>query len=671
MRLRGKLLLLSLGLLVLPWAGWQYLRLVGEVLREGEERALLASAEALARALARQPALLPSAGPALPVQPLRSRPRLDGDERLWLDGLAGERAFGSARAGGDAVRVLLGSHAERLYLRIDVADDTPQRGDAHWSIADRFDHLWLALHGRQGLVELRLANAQAGPLQAAPAGGGQSPLQLEGRWHERAGGYRVELALPQGYGLRALAIRMHDADETGPPRVADSSDGNDGRPWPVVEPSGALASTLAQLVPPGSRVRVHDPAGWPLAQAGEPGALRIDGAVPLWRRWLYQRLLFDAAAPLPPGHAALGRADDDLQRQVAQGAAATAWWRDGDSQRPVLAAAVPVRINDAVRAGLRLERESDALLRLTDRAFSGVFAVTALAVLVVVVALLLFAARLGGRIRALRDGVEGALGEDGRIAVLPAARAGDEIGDLSRSFARLLAQLRDYTGYLRGLAGTLSHELSTPIAIVRGSLENLEADPGGAQARVYLERARSGVERLAGLVRALGEATRIEQAVAGADIERFDLRALVADCAEGYRPLLAPRRLEVALPPAPLPFTGAPDLIAQALDKLVDNARGFCPPDGWIRIALDGGARDAVIRVANSGPRLPAAMRERLFDSLVSVREQRSGGVHLGLGLHIVRLVAGLHQGQAGARDLDDGSGVEFELRLATPAARA
>ncbi|MDZ3823903.1 MAG: ATP-binding protein, partial [Pseudoxanthomonas sp.] len=329
------------------------------------------------------------------------------------------------------------------------------------------------------------------------------------------------------------------------------------------------------------------------------------------------------------------------------------------------------RINDAVRAGLRLERESDALLRLTDRAFSGVFAVTALAVLVVVVALLLFAARLGGRIRALRDGVEGALGEDGRIAVLPAARAGDEIGDLSRSFARLLAQLRDYTGYLRGLAGTLSHELSTPIAIVRGSLENLEADPGGAQARVYLERARSGVERLAGLVRALGEATRIEQAVAGADIERFDLRALVADCAEGYRPLLAPRRLEVALPPAPLPFTGAPDLIAQALDKLVDNARGFCPPDGWIRIALDGGARDAVIRVANSGPRLPAAMRERLFDSLVSVREQRSGGVHLGLGLHIVRLVAGLHQGQAGARDLDDGSGVEFELRLATPAARA
>ena len=60
-------------------------------------------------------------------------------------------------------------------------------------------------------------------------------------------------------------------------------------------------------------------------------------------------------------------------------------------------------------------------------------------------------------------------------------------------------------------------------------------------------------------------------------------------------------------------------------------------------------------------------MRERLFDSLVSVRDkpQRSGGgVHLGFGLHVVKLVAELHQGRADARNLPSGEGVEFVLHL-------
>ena len=71
--------------------------------------------------------------------------------------------------------------------------------------------------------------------------------------------------------------------------------------------------------------------------------------------------------------------------------------------------------------------------------------------------------------------------------------------------------------------------------------------------------------------------------------------------------------------------------------------------------------------VANNGPPLPDRMQERLFESLVSVREgaQRGEAPHLGLGLFVVRLVAELHQGQASAVNLPDGAGVEFRLRLA------
>ena len=142
------------------------------------------------------------------------------------------------------------------------------------------------------------------------------------------------------------------------------------------------------------------------------------------------------------------------------------------------------------------------------------------------------------------------------------------------------------------------------------------------------------------------------------------MRALIADCAEGYRSLLAPRSLQTMLPPQPLSFHGAPDLIVQALDKLVDNARSFCPADGWVLIALAQTANGVEIAVANAGPCLPEAMQDRLFDSLVSLRgaAQRGDGVpHLGFGLHVVRLTSvDLTTGLIGidAIDLLDGTPV-------------
>jgi signal transduction histidine kinase len=173
----------------------------------------------------------------------------------------------------------------------------------------------------------------------------------------------------------------------------------------------------------------------------------------------------------------------------------------------------------------------------------------------------------------------------------------------------------------------------------------------------------------------MSEASRMERAVAGVDAEEFDLVAVVRGCVDAYRPLLAPRHLDAELPASPFLMHGAPELIAQALDKLIDNARGFTPEDGWIRIGLRVQGGDATISVANQGPPLPPTMAERLFDSLVSVRassaQKAAAGngapvepPHLGLGLSIVRLIAELHRGKARARNLPDGSGVEFALQL-------
>lgn len=665
MKLRGKLLLVSLSVLVLPWAGWQLLRLLGDVLREGQEQALVASAEAVARGLALRPAQLPAAGDGVFAPTLARAPRLDGADTDW-SGVSAARGIGP-RDDSDppAASLRLGTVNDTLYLFLRVRDDTRQRGDAHWPIIDRLDHVRLGLHGRQGVVELRLANAASGPLIVTGADGGTTPVQVRGHWLEDEAGYGIELALPQGYALRALSLRVVDAAEQRAPIIHVNAGSPDPqRPWPVLAESPALSSSLEQLLPPGTRGQLRERHGWRVAAAGELGAATGGQPVSLWRRWLFQRLLFDHA--LGEG-LAMTLADQFTGVGESPGAEprSSVWYRDGDNERSVLSVAVPINVAGESRGWLHMQRRSDALLRLTDRAFSGLLWLSLLALGAVVVGLALFAGRLSGRIRRLRDAAENALDREGRVRGFPVATARDEIGDLSRSFARLLGEVGVYTGYLRSLAGKLSHELNTPIAIVRTSLENLEADPDGPSASTYLERARGGVDRLAALVRAMSEATRIEHAIAAAEPETFDLRALVADCAEGYRPLLAPRALHVELPPAPLRLHGAPELIAQALDKFIDNAIGFCPEDGWVRIALAAEPDGVRIAVANRGPGLPASMRDKLFDSLVSLRDKgRDGAVHLGFGLYVVKLVAELHRGRVEARDLPAGDGVEFALHL-------
>ena len=112
---------------------------------------------------------------------------------------------------------------------------------------------------------------------------------------------------------------------------------------------------------------------------------------------------------------------------------------------------------------------------------------------------------------------------------------------------------------------------------------------------------------------------------------------------------------------------GAPDLLAQMLDKLVANAVEFGTPDRPVelRVEHDGGV--ARLSVANEGPPLPEAIADRLFESMTSARDEahRGGATpHLGLGLYIVRLVAEAHGGSAQAQNRPGGSGVVVTVTL-------
>src|SRR6478609_7480052 len=115
MSLRFKLLLVALSTLALPWAGWQFVRQVELLLREGQEQALLASAGMLAKAVEARGIASPPSGAVLYVQPARDRIVVDGYADDWSELRPFAQALGPQQD-AQRLRVTLASSKGDLYL---------------------------------------------------------------------------------------------------------------------------------------------------------------------------------------------------------------------------------------------------------------------------------------------------------------------------------------------------------------------------------------------------------------------------------------------------------------------------------------------------------------------------------------------------------------------------
>ncbi len=681
MSLRSKLLLIALSTLTLPLAGWAFVRQMEELLRQGQEQTLIATAQALARSLGALNAQLPPSGNALYVH--------EAPDPITVDGYAGDWAPLTPYAQplgptGDRnkLTLLLCMDADSFYLLANVRDATRSRVDAGDPQARLSDHLLLTLVRGKQTRKYLIASSAPGHFTAAAIGNNDTPLSalddlaspayvgsvlppvVDGMWQEDGSGYRVEMRLSRAEMPDRLALGVYDAD-----RPAQST--LDMAPLPLIERWPALSAQLGQFAPSDLRARLLSDQGWVVAESGRltPNRSAPSGNEPWLENLVYRTLLAPSLTDAGDFSTGLPRLDATEIWQALSGVTATAWHPAVSGDGVVLAVTVPLKDNGEVRGALLLERAGDTLPLLTNRALFGLAAASLFALLVAGAIAFAFASVLSLRIRRLRNAAERTLRAGGKLGnPLPLIGARDELGDLARSFSHLLDDVGAYTDYLRTLASKLSHELNTPLAIVKSSLDNLDHQRMPDEAKPYLERARDGAERLGVIVRAMSQASRMERAIAAAECEDFDLAAVVRGCAEGYRPLIKPRHLQTRLPERALPMHGAPELIAQALDKLIENARSFAPESGWIRIALRALDDGAELSVANAGPRLPPAMHERLFDSLVSLRDgsQSAHGAtpHLGLGLYLVRLIAEAHQGEVNAHNLENGEGVEFVMRL-------
>ena len=344
-----------------------------------------------------------------------------------------------------------------------------------------------------------------------------------------------------------------------------------------------------------------------------------------------------------------------------QGAATTRVRNSGDER--IVSAAHPIWQRDQVLGAVLVEEAPSGLAALRSQALERLMLATLLVFAAVAGLLLWFAARLSSRIRRLSDEAEAAIDFQGRVSGLTTASgAGDEIGELSRRFNQVLQRLSGYNAYLESLASRLSHELRTPLAVVRSSLENLHGAHDATETARYVARAEEGLGRLSMILSRMTEASRLEQGLSTAQRERFDAAAVIRGCVEGYRLAYATRTFELEVSERELWCLGAPDLLAQMLDKLAENAVDFAAEGTAVRIRVDASGDHWRLRVENDGPPLPEGMHDALFESMVSVRTGSADAQpHLGLGLYVARLIAAFHAGRLVAANLPSGRGVAFE----------
>jgi signal transduction histidine kinase len=358
---------------------------------------------------------------------------------------------------------------------------------------------------------------------------------------------------------------------------------------------------------------------------------------------------------------ASGREQQPYIDEALNGQPSMHWFRSPDTGQGVVAVAQPVWSGTTQTGAIVLQQGTDAVLSLRSRALTRLMNFTLIASLVVAIALLGYSTWLSGRIRKLSAATGHALDGTKVRVQLPSERASDEIGDLSRSFSSVLQQLGEYNEYLRTLASRLSHELRTPLTIVTSSLENLEHENLSGDSARYTARAKDGAQRLKKILNAMSEANRVEELMQNADLVDFDLQHVVKATVAAYGDAWPERSFLFESSVDEAQCHGAPELVIQMLDKLVDNAVDFSNSGDSINISLSRDAEGWLLSVRNPGPPLPDRMRTQLFDSMISVRS-RGNDEHLGLGLYIARLIAEGHGGSIRADNTENG--VVFEIRV-------
>lgn len=731
--LRSKLLLLSSFLFTIPWFGYQYVWEMEKYLRYGQEQTIIGTARALATAMHEranlfnnQASFLPSVekGKDLYSYGLSAPIQLDGLNQDWPD-FANKAHFYQqnnqlySQLTPEQLSInftaAVGTYGQYLYLYFGVIDDKVIYRDSNARSIINNDHLELAFINPQGVFSrFIISNKTTGWIDAYRITDIEDDIpvparQIQGHWRNTAQGYNVEVRVPLSEFNDNIAFAVHDVDSPLGSIQASlgSADPSSAETLgTILVPSPEIERIVKGMSYTNSSIWVVDQHHRVLATTGNIKKAsgvwnkrvninneRLDNAddnfiLTAWHsvenkilKPLYEKILTQ-----PPSNFIDQLYDSENLtgkhiESALTGEPMSQWRLSTDQQAVVLSAAYPIFINKQVKGAVIVEETTNGIRTLRNQALEKLFSSILAIMLLGALAFFLFASRISNRIRTLSNQAEMAIDEHGRISGnVDTSNTNDEIGDLSRSFSTAVNRLSQYNHYLENMSSRLSHELRTPIAVVRTSLETLAMQQQSIRATTrdtndtrqapalenpYLVRAQHGIERLSLILTNMNEATRIEQMLQNTDKSAFDLAQVFNGCMQGYRLIYPDIDFSFNdITPGKHPLLGSPEHIAQLLDKVIANAVEFSD-DNKITASVARNNQQVTLTISNNGELLPEQMSEQLFDSMVSIRKKHNNEQpHLGLGLYIARLICQFHHGTIKAVNQQNQRGVEVIITL-------
>ncbi len=695
-RLNTQVLVFALVLISIPWLSYRFVAETRVFMIEGQTQAQEQLARGIVTLFQGRDDLLAEL-PYLDSQqvvfshPLLGQATVDGYTNEWLDFQLFANHFGAGEESEDGYSLLLGEKDDRIFGLVRIQDNKTVLKTKGAATLDLSDHLRLSLPDRNGNERrLVIVATNAGAMEvwyvkedwATPQyRSPSSSFIIQAVMRPLVDGYLVEFALPKYFLNQRQEFGLAVAD-------VDSEDGTMRHLKTLVGADTTIEShfnllamrapeankILSSLSRSDSQIVIYDNNLQVRASVGQVSPPKSEQVKPEdflegIQSWLNQGLDWFIAIPdyLNPVQAA-SQERDLLNRALDKKFASGRWHKSAAEQ--VFAVAAPILDQEGELLGVVLIKQSTAqILGLQRQAMENIALLSLSTMLVILLVLLLFSWRQAMRIRRLGREAQQVVDPDGRLRtdqLYNEIRAGDEMGDLARSFSGVVARLHEHQEFMSTMPRTLRHEVNNPLNATMTSLENMQMHGVSEGQQRYIDSAQRGLVKISAIVEKLADAANLEAALHEDELEPLDLLHLLKTYVHHQNPATLGGSADVVFEANQQSIYGAgvDYRIEQLLDKLLDNARDFRDEASLVTVRLFQQDYDCFLEVENNGPSIPSELMAGMFNSMVSARAAGAGHAHFGLGLYIVRLISQFHGGSVSAHNLIQPEGVMFRVKL-------
>jgi signal transduction histidine kinase len=250
---------------------------------------------------------------------------------------------------------------------------------------------------------------------------------------------------------------------------------------------------------------------------------------------------------------------------------------------------------------------------------------------------------------------------------IPLTGGDDDFDRLVVILNRMLEQIEELMQGVKQVTNNIAHDLRTPLSRLRRRLDMLrENDDSMKNQAELLDQAIGEADGLLITFKALLRISEVESGSRRGGFKDVDMTSLLQDLKEFYAPLSEEKEQTfIAEVPPSRPIQGDRDLLFQALANVLDNAIKYTPAAGSIRIMLHDQHDQLKIAICDSGPGVPLAAHEKVFERLYRLEVSRSTPGN-GLGLSLVAAIVNLHHGRIELTDNRPGLNIAITLPRAS-----